>query len=156
MKQILALFLMSSLCLGAALHADEASTECSKEMLLSYFPAPFVKETLKNHQVPQDKWDAIIKDLDANDKSVIKKVESRAEAMNPNPLKSREHREEAISIFRETLLEIFTETMNKNGITDKEEIQAMLDEVQHLKAKRFAECLEKMRKEFENNKHEDS
>lgn len=125
--------------------------ECSKELLLSYFPEPFVKETLKKNQVPEDKWASIVKDLASNDKAVIQRVEGKADKMNPNPLKSPEYREQAITIFRETLLEIFTEVMNKNGITDKEQIQGMLDEIQHQKAKRFAKCMEKTRKEIEAN-----
>lgn len=134
---------------GTALHADVQTTECSREMLLSYFPEPFVKEILQRNQIPEDKWGAIIQELSANDKNVLAKVESRGNAMNPNPLKSPEYRQIAITIFRETLLEIFTEVMNKNGITDKEQVQTMLDEIQRLKAKRFAKCMEKTRKEVE-------
>ncbi|CRX38074.1 hypothetical protein [Estrella lausannensis] len=142
----------------AAVQAEEKNPaaaptvdECSKELLLSYFPEPFVKETLKKNQIPEDKWSAIVKDLASNDKTVLPRVEGKADKMNPNPLKSPEYREQAITIFRETLLEIFTEVMNKNGITDKEQIQGMLDEIQHQKAKRFAKCMEKSRKEFEAN-----
>lgn len=140
---------------GGRLYAETSEpsapniNECSKELLLSYFPEPFVKETLRKNQIPEDKWNAIIEDLASNDKNVITKVESRANSMNPNPLKSPEYREQAITIFRETLLEIFTEAMNKNGVTDKEQIQSMLDEVQRLKAKRFAQCMEKTRKEMD-------
>lgn len=139
---------------GPALYADSEATntsalECSKELLLSYFPQPFVRETLKKNQIPEDKWDAIVQELSEKDKTVIAKVEARAGEMNPNPLKSPEYREQAITIFKETLLEIFTQVMNNNGITDNEQIHTMLDEVQHLKAKRFAKCLEQTRIELE-------
>ena len=148
------LTLISALACGGGLHAEpsqqtSAPNECSKDLLLSYFPELFVKEVLKKNQIPEDKWNSIIQELSANDKNVIAKVESRAKAMNPNPLKSPEYREQSITIFRETLLEIFTEVMNKNGITDKEQIFTMLDEMQRLKAKRFAQCMEKTRKEIE-------
>lgn len=149
---IVPILLFSSL--SAASVDEKASSptvdECSRELLLSYFPEPFVKETLKKNQISEDKWDSIIKDLASNDKDVLPRVERKADKMSPNPLKSPEHREQAITIFRETLLEIFTEVMNKNGVTDKEQIQTMLDEIQHLKAKRFAKCMEKTRREVES------
>ncbi len=162
MKKLIRALIIPIVCFSsiqAAEAAAEASNqtvdECSKELLLSYFPEPFVKETLKKHQVSEDKWNSIVQDLAANDKTVIQKVEGKADKMNPNPLKSPEYREQAITIFRETLLEIFSEVMNKNGITDKEQIQAMLDEIQHLKAKRFAQCMEKTRKEIESKAKEE-
>ena len=141
-----------ALLYGAILQAEShvpTINECSKELLLSYFPEAFVKETLKKNQIPEDKWSAIVEELASNDKNVISKVESRANSMNPNPLKSPEYREQAIMVFREVLLEIFTDAMNKNGIFDKEQIQSMLDEVQRIKAKRFAQCMEKTRKELD-------
>lgn len=152
MKKVLpGAFLALVFVLGVPLHAEPIQetgpNECLKNVLLSYFPEPFVKEVLKRNQIPEDKWNPIIEELASNDKNVIAKVEARASALNPNPLKSPEYREQAITVFRETLLEIFTSVMNKNGITDKEQIQSMLDEMQRLKAKRFAKCMEKTHSE---------
>jgi hypothetical protein len=120
------------------------SDECSRELLISYFPKVFVTETLKKYNVPQDKWDAIANDLAEKDKQVIKTVEEKASKMNPNPLKDPQQRQAAVKLFRETLTDLFSSTLNANGITDNKQISDMLNDIQQQKAKRFAMCMQKM------------
>lgn len=122
---------------------DQTVDECSKELLLAYFPEPFVKETLKKFNVPEDKWDAIKSALANKDKEVIKIVEEKAAQMDPNPLKDPQARQAAVKLFRETLLQVFSDVLKANGITDEKQIQAMLDDVQQQKAQRFAKCMQK-------------
>lgn len=121
------------------------SDECSKEILLSYFPKQFVQDVLKSNNVPQDQWAGILQDLDAKDRQVISTIEQKAGHMNPNPLKDPQQRAAVAKLFRETLTQMFTEVLNKHGVKDEKQIQGMLDEVQKRKAKRFAECMEKQR-----------
>lgn len=124
-----------------------APDSCSKELLLSYFPEVFVTQTLIKFNVPQEKHAAIVKSLSNKDKDVVKQVEEKASAMNPNPLKDRDpsQRQVAIKIFRETLLQVFGDTMRDNGVSDTTKIQSMLDDIQQQKAKNFASCMEKQR-----------
>lgn len=129
--------------------ADVKDSECSKELLLAYFPEVFVRETFTKFNVPKDKWDAIVKDLNDKDKDVIRVVEDRASRMTPNPLKDPEQRQAAVKLFRETLLEIFSGVLKINGISDDTQISAMLDDIQQQKAKRFALCI---KKDYEANK----
>jgi len=119
--------------------------ECSKELLLSYFPETFVRESLKKYDVPKDKWDSIVKELNEKDKDIVKIVEEKASKLNPNPLKDPQQRQAAVKIFRETLTDSFATTLKKNGVTDENQIQQMLDDVQQQKAKRFAQCMEQQR-----------
>ncbi|MGK5595352.1 MAG: hypothetical protein ACSNEK_08350 [Parachlamydiaceae bacterium] len=130
---------------GTQLSAASAIEECSKELLLAYFPEKFVNETLKKFDIPQEKWADIRKGLNEKDKDVIKTVEQRADQMTPNPLKDPQQRQAAVRLFRETLLQLFGDVMRANGITDTKQIQAMLDDIQQQKAKRFAECMEQHR-----------
>lgn len=124
-------------------HKESNADECSKELLLTYFPKPFVNETLKKYNIPQEKWDAINSQLSEKDKQVISIVEEKASKMNPNPLKDAQQRQAAVKIFRETLRQIFSEVMKNNGITDEKQIDTMLDDIQQQKAKRFAQCMER-------------
>jgi hypothetical protein len=119
--------------------------ECKTEIMLSYFPEEFVGVTLEKFNVPQAQRSAIKTELSGKDKEVIAIVEERAAKMSPNPLKDPQHRQEAIKIFKDTLYEMFSGVMQKHGVNDKEQIQAMLDDVQQQKAKYFAKCMEKMR-----------
>lgn len=118
--------------------------ECSKDLLISYFPKVFVTETLKKYNIPQEKWDAITDDLTQKDKQVIKTVEERASKINPNPLKDPQQRQAAVKLFRETLTDLFSSTLKANGITDDKQISEMLNDIQQQKAKRFAMCMQKM------------
>lgn len=124
-----------------------AADECSKELLLDYFPKQFVQETLKKFNVPQDKWDAITSSLAAKDKDVVKIVEDKASKLTPNPLKDRDpqQRQIAVKLFRETLLQVFSDALQANGVTDQKQLQGMLDDIQQQKAKNFAMCMEKQK-----------
>lgn len=123
--------------------AEKATDECSRELLLAYFPEPFVKETLKKFNVPQNEWDGIQKDLSNKDKEVIKIVENKASSMSPNPLKDPQARQAAVKLFRETLLQVFTDVMKAHGVNDDKQIQSMLDDIQQQKAQSFAKCMQK-------------
>lgn len=120
-----------------------AQNECSKELLLAYFPEVFVGETLQKFDVPQDEWSEIQRSLAHQGNHVIKLVEEKAQKMNPNPLKDPQDRKVAIALFKETLLQIFSEVMKEHGITDEEKIQAMLTDIQRRKATRFTKCMQK-------------
>ncbi len=157
-KKKIALFLVGISLIPGFSFADknnytEARTEavgsddCSRELLLAYFPRVFVNETLKKFNVPSDKWDRINKGLTEKDKEVIKIVEDKASKLNPNPLKDPQQRQTAIKIFRETLLQLFSDVMKSNGVSDDTQIQAMLDDIQQRKAERFAQCMEKQKNE---------
>ena len=145
---------LSVTVLPAALFAQksaptEIDKECSKEILLAFFPEVFVNETLAQFNVPQDKWNSIKQALAQKDKEVVKTVENKASQMNPNPLKDPQYRQEAVKLFRDTLLEIFSTVLKANGITDDTQIKNMLDNIQQQKAKRFSMCLEKHKDELQ-------
>lgn len=120
--------------------------QCTKELLLSYFPEQFVNETLKKYNVPQDKWAKISQALIGKEKEIIKTVEEKASQMNPNPLKDPQQRQTAVKLFRETLLQVFGDALKANGVTDEKQFNAMLDDIQQQKAKKFAECMKKQDK----------
>lgn len=133
----------------ASISASEASPysdDCTKELLLSYFPEPLVKETLKKFHVPEDKWAGITKSLTNHDKEIVKIVEQKASKMSPNPLKDSQQRQVAVKLFRDTLLETFSNTLIENGVTDKTQFLAMLDDIQQQKAKKFAMCMQRKKK----------
>lgn len=135
--------LMAPCAISAAV--PTAADECAKELLLSYFPEPIVTDTLKRFSVPQDKWVGIAKSLSNKDKEVVKIVEQKASTMNPNPLKDPQQRQAAVKLFRETLLQVFSDALKENGMTDTSKFQAMLDDIQQQKAKKFAMCMEKQK-----------
>lgn len=159
LKKYLAQVMMTGvLFFHPALNAATAPAvdECSRELLLSYFPESFVVDTLKKYNVPQDKWDAINKQLASKDKDVVRIVEEKAAQSDPNPLKDSRLRQQAVKLFRDTLFDVFSSVMKANGVTDDKQIQAMLDDIQQQKAVRFAKCMEKNRPELSNKPSEAS
>lgn len=120
---------------------------CSIELLRSFFPEKFVSSTLEKFNVPKEKRQAIINGLASRDKQVLKTVEEKAAKLNPNPFKDRDpkQRQVAVKLFRDTLLQIMTEVLNEQGITDQKQIQDMLDNINQEKAKNFRDCIEKQK-----------
>src|SRR5262249_10869594 len=113
------------------------------------FPEPIVMDTLKRFNVPQDKWAGIAKSLSEKDKEVVKLVEKKASAMNPNPLKDTQQRQAAVKLFRDTLFEVFADAMKENGVEDQSQLMPMLDDIQQQKAKKFAMCMEKQKAQLQ-------
>lgn len=153
LKNFLLTSLVATLATGTALISQHAQlgaetsvNECSKELLLAFFPESFVNETLKKFEIPEKDWVAINQDLKSKDGDVIKIVEEKASKMDPNPLKDPQQRQGAVKIFRETLFDIFAGVMKSHGVTDDKKIQSMLDDIQQQKAKRFMMCMEKQKK----------
>lgn len=142
---------MFPLAAQAAEDVTKSEDECSQEILLSYFPGVFVAETLNRFNIPKDQVDAIKRELLARDKEIIKQVEAKASKMSPNPLKDPEQRQVAVKLFRETLFENFSVVMKAHGVKDDKQIQAMLDDIQQQKAKRFARCMEMQRNQIQSN-----
>ena len=141
MNRLFTLVVLSILGFASAF----ASTDCSKELLLAYFPEPFVTETLSRFNVPKEQWGAINKELSQKDEEVIRMVESKASKMTPNPMQDPKLRQQAVKLFRETLLQIFSDVMYAHGVTDTKQIQSMLDDIQQQKAERFAQCMKTQR-----------
>lgn len=125
--------------------ANPAIDECSRELIMAYFPEQFVKETLKKFNVPEDQWGAIVTELNAKDKDVISIVEEKASKIDPNPLKDPSQRLQAVKIFRDTLFEIFSGVLKQHGVTDEAQIQQMLTDVNKQKTARFTQCVERQR-----------
>jgi hypothetical protein len=143
--------MLSSLSILTAEEQPKDIQECSRELLLSYFPEPFVRETLSRFQVSEDKTEDIVSQLSNQDQEVIKKVESKAAKLDPNPLKNFADRQKAVQLFRESLLEIFSDVMKRNGVRDDRQIQSMLDDIQHQKARYFVRCMEKQQSQTPSN-----
>ena len=118
---------------------------CAKELLLAYFPAPIVKETLKNFNIDREKWASILEILSKKDGDIVKSVEEKAAKMDPNPLKDPQKRLVAVKLFKDTLLEAFTEAMRANGFKDTTKFQAMLEDIQKQKIKMFSMCMDKQK-----------
>lgn len=145
-RQLLSLLVGACAFITTVNAIDQTSTttgnsECSKEALHAYFPEVFVRETFTKFNIPRDKWDSIIKNLNEKDKSVIKIVEEKTSKMDPNPLKDPQQRQVVVKMLRETLMEIFSNELKANGINDDKQITAMLDDIQQQKVKRIAMCI---------------
>ncbi|MEX1013248.1 MAG: hypothetical protein WD595_05265 [Waddliaceae bacterium] len=128
---------------GMALAELNQIPGCERERLLSYFPEDVVKEVLDQQGIPEEKWDSIASELSEKDEEIVKRVEEKARNTDSTPLRDPQQRSAAVKIFRQTLSEVFDEVMHENGITDRQQIQSMLDEIQRKKAARFIECIRK-------------
>lgn len=124
-----------------------ADDECSKEILMAFFPEPFVNDTLGRYKVPKEQWEVINAELAPQDKEVIKIVQDKAAKMDPNPLKDVQQRQAAVQLFKETLFDIFSGVMKKHGVTDDKQLHEMLDDIQHQKAKRFTMCVDRQKQQ---------
>jgi hypothetical protein len=119
----------------------------SKELIMAYFPEPFVNETLPKYNVPKEEWEAINKELAAKERELIPIVEEKAAKISPTLLVDAKQKQAAVKLFRETLLQLFSEVMMAHGITDNAKIQEMLDSIQQLKAERFLHCMQNKKNE---------
>lgn len=130
---------------ATTLRADATLDECTKELVSVLFPSQFVLETLKKYNVPESERDAIVNELNDKNKEVISVVEEKASKIDPNPLKDPSQRLQAVKIFRETLYEEFASVLKKHNVTDDNQIQQMLKDINEQKTTRFTQCAAKER-----------
>ncbi len=116
---------------------------CTKEELMSYFPPQLVKRVLIQHKIPQEEALKIASELAKRSNDLEKLVEEKAAKLTSNPFKDLGKRDIALKIYRETLLEIFNDTLKKYGMTAGPETQMMLDDIQVAKSKLFIDCIRK-------------
>lgn len=136
--------IMAYLCLGSPLSADYTEAEdevCSQELFVAFFPPAFVSETLTTFQIPQEKHEAIIRELADQELDVIPLVEMKAAAMNPNPLNQPDQQDIVIGLFEEVVVDVFTNVLTDNGVSDQQVIHEMLEDIHRQKAERFRQCM---------------
>ena len=131
----------------ASVSAYSDSVDTEQDEIVSYFPKKFVAQTLEKYKVPQGQRLAIQNALVDKDQEVISLVEEKAAKMDPNPLRDPKLRQEAVKIFRDSLYEVFSKVMHAHGISDKEELHSMLDDIQRQKAEYFAQSIEEQKEE---------
>jgi hypothetical protein len=119
------------------------SMKCTKEELMTFFPQQVVQSVLVKAQLPKDQAASIAEELSHKDRELAKIVEEKAAKLDPNPFKDLSQRDLAIKIYRETLYEIFAKVLKSHGVTNEDQIQTLLDEMQAAKSKLFIECIRK-------------
>jgi glycine cleavage system regulatory protein len=122
------------------------SMKCTKEELMRFFPEQLVQSVLVKANLPKDQADAIAQDLSQKDRELARLVEEKSAQVEPNPFKNLSQRDMAIKIYRETLYEVFARVLKAHGITNEDQIQTLLDELQEARSKLFIECIRKQPK----------
>jgi hypothetical protein len=152
--------MVSSLCCATAiaismfscltlLHAETTETllsnsmKCTKEELMTFFPQQIVESILIKAKLPKEQATLIAEELSKKDRELAKIVEDKAAKLEPNPFKDLSQRDLAIKIYRETLYEVFAKVLKSHGVTNEDQIQSLLDEMQAEKSKLFIECIRK-------------
>lgn len=152
MKEILSCLCCAttlSLAYFAALHGETTevvlsnSMKCTKEELMRFFPEQVVQSILVKANIPKDQADAIATELAQKDKELAKIVEEKSSKIEPHPFKNLSQRDLAIRIYRETLYEVFAGVLKRHGVTNDDQIQSLLDELQEARSKLFIECIRK-------------
>jgi hypothetical protein len=119
------------------------SMKCTKEELMIFFPQQIVESILVKAKFPKEQALSIAEELSHKDQELAKIVEDKAAKLNPNPFKDLSQRDLAIKIYRETLYEVFAKVLKAHGVTNEDQIQTLLDEMQSAKSKLFIECIRK-------------
>jgi hypothetical protein len=117
--------------------------QCTKEELGTFFPKVVVKAVLLKNNVSEAQADDIAAGLEHKDDMLIKIIEDKAAKLDPNPLQDRNQRDVGIKIYRETLFQEFSKVLKAHGITDVDQTQKLLDEIQRTKSKLFIDCVRK-------------
>lgn len=125
------------------------SMKCTKEELMRFFPEQLVESILIKAKLPKEKADAIAQELAQKDKELARLVEEKSAKIDPNPFKNLSQRDLAVRIYRETLYEVFAKVLKAHDITDDDQIQTLLDELQEARSKLFIECIRKQPKSSE-------
>lgn len=157
MIKVMARSLIGLFTLAAAALCAYEDLECSQEILYTYFPKPFVQETMQESGFSSQDAQSIADELAKMDQKITMSVEQKAQERDPNPLMSPDRHEEVVQIFKETLLEVFSDVLKQHGMKDAKKAQNMLESIQEKKGRHFARCLEEGNMpEFPEDQEEES
>lgn len=120
---------------------ESCQSDTSMELFIAFFPRPFVADTLEKFNVPSEKRAAIQEQLTHHELDIISIVEAKAAKMNPNPLNQPDQQEQVIQLFDDAVSQVFTQVLEKNGVSDQEKIMEMLEDIHRQKAERFRRCM---------------
>lgn len=110
---------------------------CTDYLRLTYFPHAVVEDVLRRYSIPHEERYAIYRDLVAREPDIIAIVEERAARVNKELKLSA-----AVAIYRQTLYQVFAEVLKINGISRREQADAILDEIQFKKGRLYKLCME--------------
>lgn len=149
-------FMTSTLCWGTLLQAKTTevvlsnSMKCTKEELMRFFPEQIVQDVLKKANLPQKEVDAITETLVKKDLELARIVREKVVQTDTERFKNTGKRALTMKIYQETLYEVFAQVLKQeSGITDKEKIQSLLNELQEARSKLFIECIRKQPRDSE-------
>lgn len=148
MKFCRIIFLGAAVCGLGWLHAENEVDEkiCQSDILLSYFPEPIVDEVLKKNQIPENLWASILADL-AKQNALVEKIVAKKNAeMKRNPFWNMKKKNDTTDIYLETLHDLFSQTMQKFGVTNQDQVASMLDEIHYRKGKLIKHCMQQKQK----------
>lgn len=150
MMRYLFCLIASTLCWGTLLQAKTTevvlsnSMKCTKEELARLFPEQIVQDVLKKADLPQKQVDAITETLVKKDLELDRIVQEKVAQADTDRFKNLGKRAVATKIYQETLYEVFAQVLKQeSGITDKDKILSLLNELQEARSKLFIECIRK-------------
>lgn len=119
------------------------SMKCTKEELMRFFPEQIVESILTKANLPKEKVEAIVQELSQKDHELAKIVEEKSAKVEDESTDALSQRDLAIKVYRETLYQVFAGVLEAHGVTDRDQIQTLLDELQEARSKLFMECIRK-------------
>lgn len=119
--------------------SENGASPCRIEFGYRFYPKVIVQQVLGNYKINSSTITNIVKTLVAKDTSVHDVVYQRAQKITPN-IFTKGDKKEVRALYRTVVLEIFTNTLQSNGIKDKTQINTMFDDIQYIRMTKFAQC----------------
>jgi hypothetical protein len=152
MLSCLCTFFSLSMISVAALRAETTEVvlsnamKCTKEELMKFFPEQIVRSILIKAGIPKDQAEQIAQELSLKDQEILKIQEEKVAKLGHNFSHNLSQRDLAQKIYRETLFEIFANVLRAHGVTDENQIQSLLDQLQDARSNLFIECIRKQKR----------
>jgi len=123
------------------LRPDESkpASACRREFGYAFYPKAILKEVLPRYQLKEDAINQIATKLANSENQIHDFVYQRAQEIDPNPLKNIDRKDDD-KLYRNVVLEIFTEVLSTYGFNDPIQIETIFDDIQVIRTKKFAEC----------------
>lgn len=108
-------FLLAILVLTCSFVQDPSP--CLKNMQLHFFETTRVNEVLNFYQIPQEYWSPIVIEIQLRSVEVPGRMKQKTNRMVPNPIEYPMNRNQAAKLLKETLYEVFSESIRASSTT---------------------------------------
>ncbi len=114
---------------------------CLRDIETHFFDTNIVQQALSLYRIPQALWSLIIRDLQAGSRDIPSRIRAKTAHMVHDPFNYPLQKGPVAEILKQTLYELFIETMNRYAVGEQPVVRLIFDYIFSRQLPTWVPCL---------------